>query len=64
LLDFGRGTPVVLHGRERVSTAAEVAGETGVRAEIVGLRTDLARYIEGARRAMRDDVAIARGRAF
>jgi hypothetical protein len=65
-LNFGSGTPVMLHGNERVSTEAEGRAEAGAWAAMVGavdaMRGDLQRFAEAQQRGMRDQIAIAMGR--
>ncbi len=61
-LNFGAGTPVMLHGEERVMTKAEGLAERGVRSEIAGLRADMARMVDAIGREVAYNTQIARGR--
>lgn len=63
-LDFGSGTAVMLHGRERVSTEAEGAAQAGawssLVAEMRGVRSDLGWMKTTLPIAMRDAVLLSR----
>ena len=61
-LDFGRGTPVMLHGRERVMTEGEGRSESAVVAAVNGLRSELVRTVRQVAMAGRDASLIAAGR--
>jgi len=65
-LSFGRGTPVMLHGNERVMTESEGRAE-GSAWSMLGDKLDtlngnIQMMFEGVRRAARDDMAISIGR--
>jgi len=63
-LDFGQGTNAVLHGRERVVTAAEGAAEATAFADMVtavyGLQTTLVRAVRENALLVRDAALLAR----
>lgn len=65
-LNFGSGTNVTLHGRERVMTEGEGKAEGGAWARLSsdmrGIRADLARYMDTSGQAMQDRYQLARGR--
>jgi hypothetical protein len=69
LLDFGEGTPVMLHGREGVVTEGDAragsGGAGGVLAELQALRGEMARDRQSfpmtLARAVRDEVQKASG---
>ncbi len=56
-VDFGRGTPVMLHGKERVMTEAEGRNDANLAAEIQGLRGDFGHWKTDMFLAMRDALA-------
>lgn len=58
--DFGSGTLVELHGRERVMTESEGRAEAGSRSELRGLRADIARFTRTMPIAIRDAILQSR----
>jgi hypothetical protein len=63
-VDFGAGTPVMLHGRERVMTEAEGWAEAGLAGEMRALRSDLMRAIDTVKTETIAAAHIARGRGM
>lgn len=59
-LDFGAGTPVMLHGRERVMTEGESTSDPALRDEVRGMRSDLARIFQTLPLVFRDAALLAR----
>lgn len=59
-IDFGRGTPAILHGRERVMTEAEGRQESSLRAELDELKRFVRDFPRANAIAIRDALVMAR----
>lgn len=60
-MDFGAGTPVVLHGRERVVTESEGRSESGMAGQVAALQMTIAALVADLPNQIQAAVAIRRG---